>query len=106
MLIITLTLFSFDMIGGGDAKLATATALWLGWANLPSYGLLVSIAGGALTLLIVAMRFYDLPKWLLSVGVVARLADKSNGVPYGIALAMGGLLVYPQTAIWARLAGV
>jgi prepilin peptidase CpaA len=103
---LSLTLFSFNQIGGGDAKLATSTALWLGWSNLLSYGLVASLAGGALTLFIVFLRFHDLPKWLLSIDFVARLADKESGVPYGVALAFGGLVVYPHTLIWSRLAGL
>jgi len=99
-------LFSFDLIGGGDAKLASASALWLGWSNLLTYGVVASIIGGVLTVMIVLLRFYDLPKFVLLIGVVGRLADKSNGVPYGVALALAGLNVYPQTAIWSHLASL
>ncbi len=106
MLALTFILFHFGWVGGGDAKLASATALWLGWESLLDYGLIASIAGGLLTIIIILMRWYDLPRVLTSVGFVARLADKGNGVPYGIALAIAGLLIYPHTGVWAQLSSL
>ena len=46
VLVITFGLFAFGWIGGGDAKLAAATALWMGWENLADY-LLISTLSGA-----------------------------------------------------------
>ncbi|MDJ0447226.1 MULTISPECIES: prepilin peptidase [Methylocystis] len=106
VLALTFVLFQRGWVGGGDAKLASATALWLGWENLLDYGLVASIAGGALTLVILMMRWNELPSRLLSVKFIARLAEKTNGVPYGIALAIAGLLIYPQTGLWSRLGGL
>jgi Flp pilus assembly protein protease CpaA len=50
----TFALFAFGWIGGGDAKLAAATALWLGFDILVQYLFIASLAGGALTLGILA----------------------------------------------------
>ncbi len=105
MLVVTFVMYCFSWIGGGDAKLAAATALWLGWGLLAQYGMAASLMGGALTLAILELRRHDLPEQLLSVEFVARLADKGGGVPYGIALACAGLFVYPQSTFWLRLAG-
>jgi prepilin peptidase CpaA len=101
VLLISIVLFNFKLLGGGDAKLAAATAFWLGWENLFSYGMVASLVGFLLTLAIVGARFSELPPWLLSMSFISRLADKSNGVPLGVALAVGGLVVYPQTKIWS-----
>jgi prepilin peptidase CpaA len=106
VLALTFVLFQFGWVGGGDAKLASATALWVGWENLLDYGVIASVAGGFLTVLIIAMRWNDLPKRLLAIDFVARLAEKTNGVPYGIALAIAGLLIYPQTGVFTKLAGL
>lgn len=106
MLALTFAMFQFGWIGGGDAKLASASALWLGWGLLLDYGLVASIAGGVLTLIIIELRRRDLPRALLSIGFVAQLAEKANGVPYGIALAIAGLLVYPHSGLWAKLGGL
>ncbi len=102
VLAMTFALFSFGVIGGGDAKLAAATSLWLGWANVLDYGLLASIIGGALTLGILSLRSMPLPGFLLKVEWATRLHDKNEGVPYGIALAAAALLIYPYTGIWLK----
>jgi prepilin peptidase CpaA len=101
VLLISIVLFNFKLLGGGDAKLAAATAFWLGWENLFSYGMVASLVGFLLSLAIVGAHFSELPQWLLSMSLISRLADKSNGVPLGVALAVGGLVVYPQTKIWS-----
>jgi prepilin peptidase CpaA len=104
MLALTFSLFSFGWIGGGDAKLAAATAVWLGWTNVLDYGLIASVLGGGLTLGILYLRKMPMPAWAMARAWIARLHDQRNGVPYGIALAVAGLLVYPQTQIWRAVA--
>jgi prepilin peptidase CpaA len=106
ILLLTFVLFHFGWIGGGDAKLAASTALWLGWDVLLDYGLAASIVGGILTVAVIALRRYNLPSRLLSYRFIALWADKGNGVPYGIALAIAGLLIYPHTNVWQRLGGL
>ena len=75
-----------------------------GMAVLFEYGLVASLIGGALTVAILALRHYELPEKMLSVGFIAKLAEKNGGVPYGIALALAGLLIYPHTGVWTGLA--
>ena len=103
-LVVTFGLFAFGWFGGGDAKLAAATALWMGWPNLADYLLLSTIAGGALTLVLLSLRKWPLPKPLLSQRWIMRLHDQATGVPYGIALAGAGLALFPDTQIWAAAA--
>jgi prepilin peptidase CpaA len=98
-------LFTFGWIGGGDAKLAAATALWLGWTPLADYGLVSALAGGALTLTILFARRIALPAVLASQTWIARLHNARSGIPYGIALALGGLAVYPETQFWSMVSG-
>jgi prepilin peptidase CpaA len=97
MLIVTFVLFACGWIGGGDAKLAAATALWLGFAHLPDYLIYSSILGGALTLLLLQFRAVPLPPALARREWVERLHRTGGGVPYGIALAAAALLIYPHT---------
>lgn len=106
VLMVTFALFSFGWIGGGDAKLAAATALWLGWALMLDYGLLASVLGGVLTIGLMAGRRAPLPGWAARLDWVARLHHPKTGVPYGIALAAAGLVLYPQTQIWRAAAGL
>ncbi len=86
VLVLTFTLFAFGWIGGGDAKLAA------------------SVLGAGLTFGILALRKMDLPAPLSGQVWIARLHSAGNGVPYGIALAVAGLALYPDTAAWTSLA--
>jgi prepilin peptidase CpaA len=106
VLALTFAMFSRGWIGGGDAKLAAATALWLGWTPLLDYGLAASLFGGALTFAIIFGRKLVLPPALARFEWIARLHHPKSGVPYGIALAVAGLFVYPQTQIWQAAAGL
>ena len=89
--------FARGWIGGGDAKLAAATALWLGFGHLLDYLVYASLLGGGLTLLIVQFRNFPLPQLLVGRDWAERLHRDGGGVPYGIALAVAALAVYPQT---------
>ena len=97
VLVFAFTFFAFGWIGGGDAKLAAATALWIGFSHLMDYLLVAAIIGGALTLLILQVRKWPLPNFLARQSWIARLHAFETGIPYGIALAAAGLIVYPQT---------
>jgi prepilin peptidase CpaA len=103
VLAITFAMFSMRWIGGGDAKLAAATALWMGWAALIDYGVAASIFGGVLTLGLLTARSAPLPALAARVPALGRLHDPKCGVPYGIALAAAGLLEFPHTLIWASI---
>jgi prepilin peptidase CpaA len=104
VLLVGFTLFALRWIGGGDAKLAAATALWLGFELLPSYLMYAALLGGVLTLAILALRRFPLTPFLARYRWLERLHDKKTGVPYGIALALAGMLVYANSAIFTRLA--
>jgi prepilin peptidase CpaA len=97
VLVVAFGLFIPGWIGGGDAKLAAATALWLGFDHLMPYLIYASLFGGALTLLLIQFRLAPLPAVLARQEWVQRLHRKDGGVPYGIALAAAALAVYPQT---------
>jgi prepilin peptidase CpaA len=89
--------FAMGWIGGGDAKTAAAAALWFGFSHLMNYLLYASLFGGALTLLLLQFRQWPLPYALTGQAWLDRLHAKDSGIPYGIALAIGALLVYPDT---------
>ncbi len=97
MLVVAFTMFALGWIGGGDAKLFAATALWLGWTHLLEYVVAVGIWGGLLTLAFILVRRQPLPEFAIRQSWVARLHDSHGGIPYGIALAAAGLMVYPHT---------
>jgi prepilin peptidase CpaA len=99
-------MFAFGWIGGGDAKLAAATALWLGFHTLMEYLLVSTVAGGLLTILILQLRGWPLPCFAMQWSWLSRLHDRHSGVPYGIALAGAALLVYPHSPLWAAVLGL
>jgi prepilin peptidase CpaA len=104
-LVVAFGLFAMGWIGGGDAKLFAATTLWFGPAAILAYSLSTALIGGALTLALVAWRGMPLPVAFVGQGWFVRLHDAKQGVPYGIALAAAGLLVYPTTPFMAAVGG-
>ena len=75
-------LFWRGFVGGGDAKLMTATALLVGYHDLFNFLVLMSICGALLSLAILIM-----PRSSEQSQPKARLA-----VPYGVAIAAGGIV--------------
>lgn len=100
-------MFALGWIGGGDAKLFAACGLWLGWPAFLPFLLWTALAGGALaTGLLVARRGARAwpvagPQWLV------RLLSPEAAVPYGVAIAVGALASFPESALMlSRAAGV
>ena len=62
-----------------------------------NYLLYASLFGGALTLLLLQFRQWPLPYALAGQTWLMRLHAKESGIPYGIALAIGALMIYPET---------
>lgn len=71
--------FHFGMMGGGDVKMIGALALWFPFQPLLTMLIIMSLAGGAITLLML------IDKWL-------RRQSGQPEVPYGIAIAIAALL--------------
>jgi prepilin peptidase CpaA len=97
VLAVAFACFAFGWIGGGDAKIAAAAALWFGFAHLLDYLVYASLFGGALTLLLLQFRQWPLPYPLAGQAWLLKLHAKETGIPYGIALAIGALMIYPET---------
>ena len=73
-------LFALKMMGGGDVKLLTALALWIPWDVFLQLLMVMALAGGVLT---IVMGIYH---------IMRRQRDRL-AVPYGVAIAFGGLWV-------------
>jgi prepilin peptidase CpaA len=101
VLTVAFACFAMGWVGGGDAKVAAAAALWFGFADLMNYLVYASLFGGALTLLLLQFRQWPLPYALAGQTWLLRLHAKESGIPYGIALALGALAIYPETE-WVR----
>lgn len=103
-LVATFGIFARGWMGGGDAKLAAGTALWVGIDYVLEYVVVASILGGVLTLAILYARAYPLPRPVLRFPFVVHLHDVNTGIPYGIALALAALIVLPDAVGLERLA--
>ncbi|MBX4889362.1 A24 family peptidase [Rhizobium bangladeshense] len=93
-------LFAFNVMGGGDAKLLSATALWFG-VNESLLFLMtdVAIIGGFLTLLILVVRAQS--DIILAIGLpVPNSVLIANKIPYGIAIAIGGFMAFPSSPLF------
>lgn len=71
--------FQFGMMGGGDVKMIAALALWFPFDKLVTLLIIMSLVGGALTLVML------IDKWI-------RKRSEQPEIPYGIAIAIAALL--------------
>src|SRR5476649_2877706 len=101
VLVVSFACFAMGWVGGGDAKVAASAALWFGFGHLLDYLLYASLFGGALTLLLLQFRQWPLPYAFAGQTWLLKLHAKESGIPYGIALAIGALMIYPETE-WIR----
>jgi len=99
-LVLGMAFFAAGWIGGGDAKLFAAVALWLGWGVLFEYAIALSLLGGVLTFGVILLRRFPLPAPVAGWPWLARLADPRAGIPYGVALAAAALIVLPDTELF------
>ena len=102
----TFLLFSFNMLGGGDAKLMAAGALWMGPQQIFEYLAYLTIFGGVLAVVILFYRKFIPAGALPLPGWAVRLHENGSGIPYGIAIAAAGLLLYPSTPWFQAFAGM
>ena len=102
VLLVTVGLFALGWMGGGDAKLIAATALWFGpGVDLANYVLLASVLGGVLTLLLMTARAIRQPT--TGIVFVDRLLSPASGIPYGVALGTAATAVFLQSGWMSAL---
>jgi len=98
-------MFSLRLLGGGDAKLMAAGALWMGPEHVMLFIAYLTIFGGLLSAAVLFYRKYIPVSAEVVPGWAAKLHVQGTGIPYGIAIAASGLLMYPQTAFYLSLQG-
>ena len=84
-------LFAFNIIGGGDAKLLASAAIWMGPAAALPFGFLTVFAGGIFSFAVIIFRRVPLPATAFKFDWVMRLHMDGGGIPYGVAIAIGGI---------------
>ena len=98
-------LFAFNIMGGGDAKLLTASAVWFGMTfSLFEFLIYVSFVGGMLTMAILSLRAHT--HTILASGLPVpghlMLAKK---VPYGVAIGIAAFMAYPSSPLMLAALG-
>ncbi|MET0547356.1 MAG: prepilin peptidase [Caulobacterales bacterium] len=86
--VVTYGLYAFGIVGAGDAKLFSAVALFAGLSNLAAFSLATVLAGGLIAAAILAAQ----PRHVLALIQTRNFKHQGRGVPYGVAIAAGGLL--------------
>jgi prepilin peptidase CpaA len=94
-LVAAIGMFALGWIGGGDAKLMAAAALWVGLPGIAPFALYTGLAGGALALALMGLR----SAWIRPVAEAGpawarRLATPGESAPYGVAIAAGALAAF------------
>jgi prepilin peptidase CpaA len=93
-------MFALGWIGGGDAKLFAAAALWLGWPAAQTYLMVTALSGGLLSLLLLSLRASAARSFVLAGPAwFVRLAAPGESVPYGVAIAVGALAAFPASTL-------
>jgi prepilin peptidase CpaA len=99
MLALGTVLFAVNVMGGGDTKLLAAVALWAGPELAPSFLFATALAGAAIALawlspirrLMPVAPIHDAMPPAAPVGPTGWRSRLRQPVPYGIAIALGGL---------------
>ena len=102
-------MFARGWMGGGDVKLLAALALWAGPTHFPTLILVTSAAGGVLALIAYMPGRAAMLSWValnlriaLALPEAPRSASGRRTIPYGVAIAIGGLFMCAEL----KLAGV
>ncbi|WP_370649304.1 A24 family peptidase [Neorhizobium galegae] len=92
-------LFALNVMGGGDAKLLTAAAIWFGFNHsLLVFLVTVGYVGGAVTLVFLLLRSQAGSVMAMGIPLPPSLVNAKK-IPYGIAIAIAGFLTFEQAPI-------
>jgi len=98
-------MFALGWMGGGDSKLLAATAFWFSWPDAFNYMVYTAIFGGVLTLFILLGRSYIPVRVLTSQWAQTMFRDQTK-IPYGLALAAGGIMTLPTSQMFKATLGL
>lgn len=97
MLILCFCLFAAGWLGGGDAKLIAAVTLWVGPVMVLPFVFKMVFAGASLAIILFMLRRFPLPVFAVKFDWVTSLYERKRDIPYGVAIAIGGIAVWPMT---------
>ena len=97
-------LFQMRLFGGGDAKLMAAAGLWFGTQQVLPFLFFTVLAGGLLALAVAAISMTGVHLEITAEKLSRKFSEVKPTVPYGIALAIGGILAF-RDSWWMGLSG-
>jgi prepilin peptidase CpaA len=100
-LLVGAALFFGRALGGGDAKLLAAAALWVGPADLPRFLAATALIGGALAIVLLLFRLAPEPSWAAEGGWLRRLHARRREAPYAVAIGGAGLVWFAGSPLFA-----
>lgn len=106
VLIVCFALFAFNVFGGGDAKLLAASAPWVGLAGILPFLIKVFLMGGLLALIVLMFRNMPILPVFARAPWLMRAHGSESHLPYGIAIAAGGVWSLPDLPIYAMATGL
>ena len=97
------TLFAFNIMGGGDAKILSAAALWYGF-NIDLVALLgvTGIYGGFLALIVLSIRANQNLLLVAPIPIPMHFFKDRAGIPYGVAIGAAAFSTFPDTEMFTR----
>ena len=101
-----MSMFAMGWIGGGDAKLFAVCGLWLGGAAMWPFLAWTAIAGGGLAAFLLMARKWAPGMPYLRAPWIGRLFTPGENVPYGVAIAVGALMAFPESPVMRALAHI
>ena len=96
--------FAAGIVGGGDAKLFAAVALYMGPLAVTAYIFYVAIAGGVLAMLLIVLHQPQLETWTRRSPVLAQIVSRGMAMPYGVAIVAGGMIAFPASHLFSLVA--
>ena len=98
-LVAGMIMFALGWVGGGDAKLFAACGLWLGGGAAAPFLAGTAMTGGLLALGVLMARKAAAYWPVMGPGWLKRLLTEGEGVPYGVAIAAGALMAFPESPV-------
>ena len=99
LLLCGFALFAAGLLGAGDAKLIAASGLWIGPSALMPFLLYTTVIGAVFGIALVQMRRMPLPVAAQSWPWLMALHARERVMPYGVAIALGGMIALPAGAL-------
>jgi len=96
-LVVSFALYAMGLFGAGDSKLFAAVALFAGIGRLGQLAIITALVGGLIAVVSLLAR----PRRAMVMLTMRGKGDFGRGVPYGVAIAVGALVV-----VWSGLLGL